>query len=325
MAWPTHVQEWGAKLLSVQDTFVELCHAICDTSLGIAEQLEILVLDEDGESACRKALGNLPARYHHIAYDDIWLRDTAPLFGRCGPRAVAMCPQFNGWGGKFYHRNDSVLAPQVAAAAQVVPVPVPWVLEGGAIESNGEGTILTTQHCLLNPNRNPGVDQASVEQMLRTTFGAKTILWLEQGLINDHTDSHIDTIARFVQPGTILCMEPLSSADPNYNTLKRIASQLETFRNANNHPFTIVRIPSPGRIQPTSTPLPASYLNYYVSNNAVIVPTYDSQYDDQAVSQIASLFPRRKTVAINALALLSGGGAIHCITQPQFSIQSDIS
>jgi agmatine deiminase len=206
----------------------------------------------------------------------------------------------------------------VAAIAGLRSFHTPVVLEGGSIEVDGEGTLLTTRQCLLDRSRNGAVDERAVEVVLRGWLGATRVLWFEEGLQNDHTDGHVDTLVRFVRPGVVVAMEPRSSDDPNRDTLASLIRQAEAMRDVRGRRLEVVRIPSPGLIADDGgRVLPASYVNFYVANATVIVPTYDVAWDDEAVERIASLFPGRRTVGVPARALLSGGGAFHCITQQQ--------
>ena len=190
--------------------------------------------------------------------------------------------------------------------------------EGGSFFVDGEGTLLTTEQCLLNPNRNPGMSQADLEAALREGLGAQKVLWLDEGLLNDHTDGHIDTLARFVAPGVVVCMEARDPADPNAATLARLAADLEAMTDAQGRRLRVVRIPSPGAVLDEAGELmPASFVNFYIGNRTVVVPTYGTPFDDEAVAALAPLFPGRRVAGRSARAILSGGGAFHCITQQQ--------
>lgn len=313
VAWPAAEDLWGADLPRAQESFVRMCRAIAE-----GERLEVLVPDERGERAAAAALAGR-ARFHRIPYGDIWLRDIAPIFVRDeGGRVVAACFDFNGWGGKYLLPGDDRVSARVAEASGCRALRFPFVLEGGSVEPDGEGTLLTTRQCLLNPNRNPGMDQAAVERALRDALGATTVLWLGDGLINDHTDGHVDTLARFVAPGVVACMQPSGGDDPNREMLEQIARDLSAMRDRAGRRLEIVRIPSPGLVRDgDGRVMPASYVNFYVGNRAVVVPTYGTPWDDQAVEEIAALFPGRRTLGVPALAILAGGGAFHCITQHQ--------
>lgn len=177
----------------------------------------------------------------------------------------------------------------------------------GAIEVDGEGTCLTTRQCLLNPNRNPYLDSAEVEARLKPALGVSKILWIESGLANDHTDGHIDTLVRFVAPATVVCMLPDSPEDPNYDVLLTIYEQLQTLTDAKGRSLEVIPVPSPGRVTSRKGEiLPASYVNFYIANTTVVVPTYGVEADAKAVEAIAKLFPSRKTVGLPARTILEG-------------------
>lgn len=311
LAYPHRPEEWSGVLERAQEEFLGLCHAI------EGERLEILVPDAAVAEHLASQLQRASARLHVFTYGDCWMRDTAPIFLRGGEGLVASCFAFNGWGGKYDMPGDRDVAAFVAERSRTRAVPVPWVLEGGSIDVDGMGTLLTTRQCLLDPSRNPGRDVPTIEAMLRSTLGVSTIVWLDDGLINDHTDGHIDTLARFVAPGVVVCMEP-SGDDPNAAALDSIAATLRSSRDAQGRRLEVVRIPSPGAlVDPEGDLMPASYCNFYVSNRCVVVPTYGSPWDDEAVERIAALFPGRRTRGVPARAILRGGGAFHCMTQQQ--------
>ena len=225
--------------------------------------------------------------------------------------------RFDGWGGKYVMDGDRELAAHVTTLTGIAGGAFDFVLEGGAVEVDGAGTLLTTKQCLLGGNRNPGLDQVALEARLRWSLGVERIVWLDQGLQNDHTDGHIDTLARFVAPGVVACMEP-QPGDPNREALAGILGDLEAARGANGQRFEVVTVPSPGTVEDAAGNLmPASYMNFYVANTTVVVPTYGVAADDAAVSAIAAMFPTRRTVAVEGKPVVVGGGAFHCSTQQQ--------
>ncbi len=322
LAWPSHGYLWQNNLGPAQTEFAALCLAIAEEG---GEALDLLVEDDPAETEARAALAPVigQVRFHRVPVGDIWLRDTAPVFVKNRSGALrAACFRFNGWGGKYVLVEDDRVADRVAALSGLPRIDHNWILEGGSVEVDGQGTLLTTRQCLLNPNRNPGMSQADIERSLRDDLGAEKVLWLEEGLIHDHTDGHIDTLARFIAPGVAVCMEAYDGNDPNAATLDRLASDLADFVDARGRKLKVLRIPSPGIVRDDDGELmPASFLNFYIGNRSVVVPTYGTPYDEVAVAALAALFPGRRVKGRSARAILSGGGAFHCITQQQPEVQ----
>ncbi len=317
LAWPWAGHLWEARLEAAQREWTALAQAIAWAPEGAEpEPLEILAPAEALIDAW-KATQGLDATVHGVDFGDIWMRDIAPIFLRNTADEVRpACFRFNGWGEKYVLDGDAEVAAAVAELDERAPFVEPFVLEGGSVEVDGEGTVLTTRQCLLNPNRNPRLDEAGVEAILRDWLGATKVLWLDEGLLNDHTDGHIDTLARFVAPGVVVCMAPSGDDDPNAAVLDRIAAALSAMTDAAGRALRVVRVPSPGRVlSDEGDVMPASYVNFYIANHSVIVPTYGTPHDDAAVAAIAALFPDRRTVGLSARAILEGGGAFHCITQ----------
>jgi agmatine deiminase len=319
LAWPSDEELWQDDLESARTEFVDLCRAIAEQG---GETLEILVPDQRQQALAIEALKGLPVTFHRIPFGDIWLRDTAPIFLTNPQGALATVRfRFNGWGEKYVLPNDAQVSTQIAEILQQsggTAFSFPWVLEGGSVEVDGEGTCLTTRQCLLNLNRNPSMTQDAVEEGLREALGIEKVLWLEEGLLNDHTDGHIDTLARFVAPGIVMCMQARDEEDPNRTVLEKIAQDLASFSDAQGRSLKVVRIPSPGKIlSQAQEVMPASYVNFYIGNRTVIVPTYGAPYDAEAVTLIGQCFPDHRTIGLSAKAILRGGGAFHCITQQQ--------
>jgi agmatine deiminase len=315
VAWPSHAELWQENLAPARVAFARLVEAI-----AAGETAEVLVPDEAQERLARQALPGERVRFHRVPFGDIWLRDTAPIFlEAAGQPPATVRFKFNGWGGKYVLEHDDLVAERVAAQAGCAKAyAMPFVLEGGAVDVDGEGTVLTTRQCLLNPNRNPAMNQQEVERAVADALGAEKVLWLGDGLVNDHTDGHVDTIARFVRPGVVVAMEPRTSDDPNREGLRALLRELGAMVDARGRRIEVVTVPSPGRVvDADDRVMPASYVNFFIANAAIAVPTYGSPFDDEAVALIGALFPGRRTVAIDARAVLSGGGAFHCITQQQ--------
>jgi agmatine deiminase len=315
VAWPSHEDLWRENLPPARAAFARLVAAIAE-----GEAAEVLVPDEAQERLARRELTGMRVRFHRVPFGDIWLRDTAPIFleGPAGQRATVRF-RFNGWGGKYVLEHDDRVAERVAGLAGYARAfAMPFVLEGGAVEVDGEGSVLTTRQCLLNPNRNPTLSRDEVERAVADALGTEKVLWLGDGLINDHTDGHVDTVARFVRPGVVVAMEPRAADDPNRDVLRALLREMAALVDARGRRLEIVTLPSPGRVvDPDDRVMPASYVNFYIANAAVVVPTYGSPFDDEAVTRIGALFPGRRAIGVDARAVLSGGGAFHCITQQQ--------
>ncbi|MFK7986408.1 MAG: agmatine deiminase family protein [Sandaracinaceae bacterium] len=320
LAWPSHDALWQPFLPDVQKEFIALAEAIADVDddgQPRGETLNVLVPDGVRHLEASTALEGLSPNLHRIPFGDIWMRDVAPIFVVRDGEVAPVCFAFNGWGGKYILDGDDLVAGRVAEAAGGELYAFGWVLEGGAVEPDGEGTLLTTRQCLLNPNRNRGMERSTLEAGLRDALGAECVLWLEEGLSNDHTDGHVDTLVRFVEPGRVVCMEPAKD-DPNRDVLEAVARDLAEMKDKAGRSLQVERVPSPGPVEDhEGMLLPASYMNFYLANTTVVVPTYGSPQDDAAVELIGALFPTRRAVGVRASTLLLGGGAVHCITQPQ--------
>jgi agmatine deiminase len=251
-------------------------------------------------------------------FGDIWLRDTGPIFtaGPDGPTAQGF--RFNGWGGKYALAHDDTVAAQIAEASGAPLAAHDFILEGGAVEHDGEGTVLTTGQCLLNPNRNPGWTEAKAEAALGEALGAKTVLWLGEGLANDHTDGHVDNLARFVAPGVVACPVAFGRGDPNARAYDDAARRLAAMTDAAGRRLQVMRIPSPGWIDGTDgKAAPASHMNFLIANRAVVMPIYAEEAGAFAIEALEHLFPGRQVIGLPSSAILTGGGSFHCITQQE--------
>jgi len=329
LAWPSHEHLWQEALPDARAAFVAFARAIADVDASGAargEHLHVLVADAANEALAREALAGLPTTLHLIPFGDIWMRDIAPIFVHDAAGAlVAAQFRFNGWGGKYVLPDDDAVAGRVARASGLPTIAYDYVLEGGSVEVDGEGTILTSEQCLLHPNRNPSMDRAAIERALCDSLGGTKVIWVSDGLLHDHTDGHIDTIARFVAPGVVAVMEPVGDDDPNAAVMQQIVDELSTQTDAAGRTLRIARIPSPGRVlDADGKVMPASHVNFYIANTTVIVPTYGTASASAAVAAVGALFPGRRAIGIDALAILAGGGAFHCISQQQPTRRSAI-
>jgi len=314
LAWPSDAEEWAGELDGARRGVRAMAAA-----LAAGQRVEMLVMPGESEESARRALEGVPVRFHRIPFGDVWLRDTAPVFlldaaGRLG----AACFRWTGWGGKYLFAHDDQVADRIALAAGAAPQRHALAAEGGALEVDGEGTALTTRQCLLDRGRNPGMSEEEVGRAVAAALGAGTVLWLDRGLANDHTDGHIDTLARFVAPGRVVCMAPAGPGDPNREVLREIERDLRAMRDARGRALEVVTLPSPGRVENRRGELlAASYCNFYIGNRAVVVPVYGAPGDREAVDTLARLFPDREVIGIDAWAVVTGGGAFHCISQQQ--------
>jgi agmatine deiminase len=315
-AWPAHEYAWGGFLREAQREFTAFCAALLGEPGG--EPLDLLVADAGAEAEARAALAAHGARvrYLRVPYGDVWLRDTAPIFVR-GPAGLATVRfRVNGWGGKYRYPNDAELAERLSSALELPSFAFDAVLEGGAVELDGAGTCLTTESCLLNENRGAGSERGALEQLLREAFAVEQVVWLREGLIGDHTDGHIDNLARFIAPGVVMHMRP-SPGDPNRDTLTAIERELARTTDARGHKLELVHVPSPGAvIDSAGEPMAASYMNFYLGNRSVIVPSFGTVADEAAARAISAAFPDRRTLLCPASAILEGGGGtFHCMTR----------
>ncbi len=310
-AWPSHADLWLDNLEPARGEVAAMI-----TALASGDRVRVLAAGAEAVRSARAMLAPGVADILDIPFGDIWLRDTGPIFADVEGEPIALGFRFNGWGGKYLLDGDAGVASSIATAAGVHFVGLPFVLEGGAIEMDGEGTLLTTRQCLLNPNRNAGWTQADAEETLAGALGIRKVLWLDEGLANDHTDGHIDNLARFVAPGVVVCQSPWKQ-DPNAGVLDRIARALEAMVDAEGRKLQVVRIPGPGLVpNEEGAASPASHMNFIIGEKTVVVPIYSDAGDD-AVRALAPLFPGRRVVGHSSNAILSGGGSFHCITQQE--------
>ncbi|MGH6952367.1 MAG: agmatine deiminase family protein [Vitreimonas sp.] len=310
-AWPSAADLWGEDLDPARAEVAAMVRALADGGRG--DRMRVLAHGREAEATAKLALGQ-SAEIVPAAFGDIWLRDTGPIFTVDG-RALGF--KFNGWGGKYRLPHDEEVSARIALTAGAEFKMHDFILEGGAVEMDGEGTLLTTRQCLLNPNRNPHWTEEGAEVSLKRALGVEKVLWLDEGLANDHTDGHIDNLARFVAPGRVVCQAPASRDDPNHDVLEEIALSLAAMRDAQGRKLEVVRIPSPGVVEDEDGEIvPASHLNFIIGNSTLVVPIYSGSGDD-ALDALDSLFPERKVVGLASQAILSGGGSFHCITQQE--------
>ncbi len=313
LGFPSHAELWQDDLPAAQGEVATLARNLAGPG---GERVRLMTGSAAGEADARAMLGDVAGvEIVPGAFGDIWLRDTGPIFTSDG-RAQGF--RFNGWGGKFEMDHDDTVAGQIATAAGVALNRHDFILEGGAVDHDGEGTLLTTGQCVLNPNRNPGWTEAAAEAALAQALGAKKVLWLGDGLVNDHTDGHVDNLARFVAPGVVAVPVSWGKGDPNAKAYDDAAHRLHGMTDAAGRTLKVMRIPSPGWIDgPDGDCVPASHMNFLIANTAIIVPIYAERPGDFAVQALEHLFPGRKVIGLPSMAILTGGGSFHCITQQE--------
>ncbi|MEO1552428.1 MAG: agmatine deiminase family protein [Pseudomonadota bacterium] len=309
VGWPHLRGEWGDTFERAREEITGFVRALCK-----ATPVRIACGSREAYSsawfAVEPEIKGQRVSLHTLSAGDIWLRDTGPVFAQRNGALIAMDFRFNGWGGKYVMPGDTMTAGGIASVERVARQRFDFVLEGGAVDVDGAGRLLTTRQCLLNPNRNPGWTQAVVEQSLKQAFQVDDIVWLADGLRNDHTDGHIDNIARFIGYGRVLCQTPSGNDDPNADTYAAIHSDLETAG------LEIITVPSPGRIETEhGETMPASHLNFLISNGHVFLPVYESVFSEQALTAMRRALPDYTIIGLPARNILSGGGAFHCMTQ----------
>ncbi|TCP34051.1 agmatine deiminase family protein [Sphingomonas sp. BK235] len=301
IGFPSHPELWQDDLDQARDEVAAFARAV--HAEGRGEQVLLVAADAEAAAAARTL-----APFAEVLvqpFGDIWLRDTAPIVDGDG-RARDF--QFNGWGGKYDLPGDDDIGARLARARGMIVLPCEWVLEGGAIDGDGTGLVVTTEQCLLNPNRNPALTREAVERRLAADLGYTRVLWLGDGLLNDHTDGHVDNLARFVGPNR-LALPVGAENDPNWRVYQDAAAR------ARAAGVEVVEIPSPGRVLRDEEVVPASYMNFYIGNAAVVVPVYGTPQDEAGVAAVRALFPDREVVGLRADAILTGGGSFHCISQ----------
>lgn len=279
--------------------------------IASGQDVYVLAYGEEPVTSARAIIGDC-AKVIPAKFGDLWLRDTGPIFAFENSALTALRFKTNGWGGKYIYEFDDIVGDTIAQKAGAPIRRHDFVLEGGSIDHDGAGTLLTTRECILNPNRNPGWMQETAEQYLLDAFGAHRVIWLDDGMMNDHTDGHIDNIARFVAPNHVVCQSPYGADDPNAATFKNI------YRTLKDSGLEVTQIPSPGLYRDEAGEIaPASHMNFIITNSCVVMPTYGSPSQDEALRILQNLFPHRNVFGAPANAVLTGGGSFHCITQQQ--------
>lgn len=306
VGFPHLAEEWSGLIDQAQEQIAAFASAVADSG----QEVRLVVRDAANEARAR-ALVSASVKLERRTYGDVWLRDTGPLvvLDGAGERRARLFG-FNGWGEKYLMPGDQEIGADLAASVGLdAGAKADWILEGGALDGDGTGLVATTEQCLLNPNRNPHLSRADLEARLLRDLGYDRVLWLGDGLINDHTDGHVDNLARFVGPNRLALPRATGPGDPN------AVIYADAKARALDAGVEVVEVPSPGLIEWAGVVQPASYMNFVITSHLVVVPVFGSPHDDDGVAAIAELFPDRATVGLMGDAVLAGGGGFHCASQ----------
>ena len=344
MAWPCRRALWDGEIENARDAIAAVARAVArfEPVVMAARPADAA----DAAARLRAAPTAHPISIFECAIDDSWARDSGPTFvtraaakiddeksgaiagqksseksgaiadEKSGAQIAAIDWRFNAWGGKYDCKDDDQFAARVAARAEVECIRAPLVMEGGSFCVDGEGTLLTTEQCLLHPNRNPDLSRAEIEALLRAHLGIEKIVWLAGDPADDETDGHIDEVACFARPGLVLAMRAQSRDSPSFAALEENIARLAKAKDARGRPFQIVELPQP-EIERRGKRLLASYINFYLANGGAVIPKFDCETDDNARAILAAALPERNLAVVDARALAIGGGGIHCVTQQQ--------
>lgn len=325
IAWPHQRDDWPGKFAAIPWVYAEIVR-----HLSASEIVRILVNNARAEEGARNVLSHMPLDWNRIELirirtDRVWTRDYGPLFvtDKHGDAGITDW-HFNGWAKYPNWKRDNAVPKQVAdrlAMSRWAPSVNgrPVVLEGGSIDINGQGLLLTTEECLLSPiqERNPGLGRADLERLFADYLGVQKVLWLERGIAGDDTHGHVDDLARFVTPTTVVTVIEENPADVNFEPLQENLQRLRAMTDLSGKPLTVLTLPMPAPLFFDGQRLPASYANFYIANDHVLVPTFNDPNDRAALGTVAELFPGRQVIGIHAVDLVWGLGTLHCLTQQQ--------
>ncbi len=311
VVFPHVNSDWVNDLESAQAVFLRIISSISYSQ-------KVILICDDIESVKSMLCYHDRISFTTISTNDTWVRDYGPISIYQEGKRELLDFRFNAWGGKFESALDDAVNEKLHKGYHFYPsklTPVDMVLEGGSIESDGAGTLLSTKRCLLNPNRNPNLSQNEIEERLTELFGLERILWLENGYLEgDDTDAHIDTLARFVDEKTIAYVKCYDEIDSHYRELKEMERELKSFRRLNGEPYALVPLPLPKPIYKDERRLPATYANFLITNHTLLLPIYNDENDTKMVELFKELFPTREVIPINSVRLIEEGGSIHCST-----------
>jgi agmatine deiminase len=315
LAWPHKEESWPGVFERIPAVWTSMVQA-----LRGSEEVRLLVRDEDEEIRIREALGGDLAgvKLFGVPTNDAWIRDYGPIFvrGPSGEGAAVTSWGFNSWGEKYgpWDLDDAVPA-RIGAHLELPVVETGMTLEGGSIDVDGHGTLLTTESCLLNPNRNPALGRDDIERRLKEHLGLRKILWLGEGIAGDDTDGHIDDLTRFVAPGIVVTAVEKDDSDENFRPLRENRDRLQAMTDASGSRLEVIDLPTPSAVYHEGCRCPASYANFFIANEVVLVPTFRCAADGTALGVLGEVFQGRQVVGIDCYDLIWGLGAVHCVTQ----------
>ena len=325
LSWPHKEASWPGKIETIFPVYAEFIKHVAE-----GERVHINVADDAMKQKALRYLEHAGADLSQVQFffhptNDAWCRDHGPAFliHKTEKKKMIVDWGYNAWGGKYPPFDlDDVIPTRIAQHYQIPVVNPGIVMEGGSVEFNGKGTLLTTRACLLNPNRNPQLNQAQIEEYLLNYYGVDHILWLGDGIVGDDTDGHIDDLTRFVNEDTVVTIVEENTSDENYDILQDNLKELKKLRLETGKQLNIVELPMPSAIVYEDMRLPASYANFYISNKYVVVPTFRDRHDDKALQILQSCFPTRKVVGLDSVDIIWGLGSFHCLSQQEPSVNS---
>ncbi|MEQ1849269.1 MAG: agmatine deiminase family protein [Candidatus Peribacteraceae bacterium] len=319
MSWPYNLETWDGHLEGAEKAFTEII-----THLSHVEHVHLLVPDAAIEKRAKKNLEASPAvpaniSIHHIESGDVWIRDYGPIFIKHQKTdEIAWTDwEYNAYGGKWDDLLIGDSVPLQMPLSNLRRFDTRMILEGGSIDVNGTGSLLTTESCLLSPDRNPTLTKEQIEEMLKAYLGVTNVLWLKEGIAGDDTTGHVDDLTRFVGKSTVVTVVEENSKDENYAPLQENLRRLQHMKDEQGHPLTIIPLPMPKEFSVDGRRMAASYANFLIANGIVLVPTYAQDSDAVALKTLAGCFPDRKVIGIDCRELIWGYGSIHCASQQQ--------
>ncbi|MNV25998.1 putative agmatine deiminase [compost metagenome] len=320
MSWPHKEESWPGKIETIYKPYCEFIKVV-----AAGQKVRINVANEEMQNFAITALKEVTTDFSNIEFyfnptNDAWCRDHGPAFiiNQATNQKAVVDWGYNAWGGKYPPFDLDDVVPTRIAKEFNLPLFTPdIVMEGGSVEFNGAGTIMTTTACLLNKNRNPHLTKEQIETYLKEFYGQEQVLWLGDGIVGDDTDGHIDDITRFINENTVLTVVEEDPTDENYEILQENLATLRSFRLLNGEPLHIIELPMPAPVIYDETRLPASYANFYIANDVVVVPIFNDKNDQRALDIIQGCFPTRKVIGINSVDIIWGLGSFHCLSQQE--------